>query len=143
MSYRGDAPSFELRPGMCCRRESTAADELTGYSEFAWSWPAAHGRLSWLSESSRWTSRGPRSAAAAANVATVAATNNAAAIKTANAADVPRHAGRSVDHQPRMSFRGDAPSLTLRPGIVAVDPLSCSTAADELTGGVSWELAGC
>ena len=57
----------------------------------------------------------------------VAATNNAAAIKTAN----------PTDHQPLMSFRGDAPSFTLRPGIVAVDPapVPCSTAADDLTVG--------
>jgi hypothetical protein len=73
------------------------------------------------------------SAAAADNATAVAATNNAAAIKTAN----------PTDHQPLMSFRGDAPSATLRPGIVAADPgtVPCSTAADELTGRVRWELA--
>ena len=29
MSFRGDAPFVYLRPGMSCRRESAAADELT------------------------------------------------------------------------------------------------------------------
>ena len=30
ISLRGDAPTANLRPGKCCRRESTAADEQTG-----------------------------------------------------------------------------------------------------------------
>ena len=29
-SLRGDAPTANLRPGKCCRRESIAADEQTG-----------------------------------------------------------------------------------------------------------------
>ena len=60
----------------------------------------------------------------------VAATNNAAAIRTAN----------PTDHQPLSSFRGDAPSFTLRLGIAAVDSdpapqCACSTAASDLTWG--------
>ena len=58
------------------------------------------------------------SAAAADNVATVAATINAAAIKTAN----------PTDHQPLMSFRGDAPSFTfrLRPDFFCCRPSHCA-----------------
>ena len=50
ISFRGDAPSLKLRPGMCCRRESTAADEQTG--ELAGSWLRECGKLVWLP---RWT----------------------------------------------------------------------------------------
>ncbi len=101
--------------------ESTAADERTG--EIRW-------------ELASKLDLGPGSAAAAANAAAVAATNAAVILETANTTVT-----LASDRQTMLiSIRGDAaaPFCYLRPGVCCRRE---STAADERTGGVRWELA--
>ena len=74
---------------------------------------------------------GQRSAAAAANVAAVAAISKTASPLAANTL--------ASDRQTMLiSLRGDAPLCFLRPGACCRRE---STAADERTGGIRWELA--
>ena len=72
-----------------------------------------------------------RPLATAENATAVAATTNAAAIKTL--AD-----NALATFQTLRSIRGDAPSVNRGPECAAD---GMSTAADEMTGGVRWELA--
>jgi hypothetical protein len=123
ISLRGDAPTANLRPGKCCRRESTAADEQTGETR----WELASN-----------LDLGPGSAAAAANVAAVAATNAAAILRLETASTLANSQTMLI------SLRGDSDAplcahlCYLRPGVCCRRE---STAADERTGGIRWELA--
>ena len=76
-----------------------------------------------------------------ANTLAVAATTSAAATAaiTTLAANAPV-CTPATDPQRLPGFRGDAPSLTCGPECAAD---GMSTAVQEMTGGLSWELAGC